>query len=88
MSVKKVDFKGLSIKRDAELYRYCQAEALLKMFRTAHGRDAESMEELSNWGATQLRSKIDPSEVLTKDEINAAVKSALAERAAEKRKGK
>jgi hypothetical protein len=77
-----------SIKRDAEVHRYCYAEAIIKLFRTAHhGRDAASVKELSDWVATWPKSKnINSYKVLTKDKIDATVKSALTDWAAKKGK--
>ena len=69
-----------SVKRDAEIYRLLQATALMKLFHAAHRRDAASIKELSDWVAKtrpEPKDPINPMTVLTKDEIDEALKSAL-----------
>jgi hypothetical protein len=72
-----VDFKAAAVSRDARVYRLCQAAALLKLFHNAHGREAVSTEELSEWRATQPKAErpIDPYSILTDDEIKAVIQS-------------
>ena len=46
-----------------------QMAAWMKLFREAHGRDAETAELLAVWARTHLTEAIDPHEVLTREEI-------------------
>lgn len=46
-----------------------QMAARMKLFREAHGRDAETAELLAVWARTHLTEPIDPYEVLTREEI-------------------
>ena len=58
-----------------EEYRRLQAAAMLKLFRQANGKDAESADELGGWAIrANLRQPIVRYPVLTKEEIKQALK--------------
>ena len=71
-----INFDQRRIKRDAERYRLCQAAALQKLFRQAHGRSATSTQELGDFCrvAHGIPNPLNPFDVLTPDEIALAMR--------------
>lgn len=49
--------------------RLLQLAAQMKLYREAHGKDAETVELLKIWVGTHLKHPVDPYEILTREEI-------------------
>ena len=61
------------IERD-EIHRFCQAAALVKLFRRVHGRDSLDQAELQTFfNEGELVRPLDPYAVLTAEEIGEVV---------------
>ena len=56
---------------EAERYEagLLQVAAQMKLYREAHGKDAETTDVLNVWARTHLTGPIDPYQVLTREEI-------------------
>lgn len=65
------EFAARRIKR----YRRLQARALLKLFRQANGRDAETIEELGAWAQSSHLGQIVPRNVFTTAELRAELRA-------------
>ena len=61
----------IRLAEEAEQYevRLLEMAAQMKLYREAHGRDAETAELLAAWAGKQLSGPIDPYEILTREEI-------------------
>ena len=49
--------------------RLLEMAARMKLYREAHGKEAETVELLAIWVGTHLTDPIDPYEILTREEI-------------------
>ena len=61
----------IRLAEEAEQYeaRLLEMAAQMKLYRQAHGKDAETTELLAAWAGTHLAEPIDPYEILTREEI-------------------
>jgi len=59
----------LAEEAEAHEARLLQMAAEMKLFREAHGKEAETAELLAIWIRTAFTDPIDPYEVLTREEI-------------------
>ena len=61
----------IRLSEEAEEYeaKLLEIAAKIKLFRKAHGRDAETTDILKVWVKTNLQEPLDPYSVLTRDEI-------------------
>lgn len=78
-----VDLNHVRLKRQARSLEFCQVVALMKLFWTAHLRFAHSVPELVDWARSMFPAgvEINPSTVLSEDELEAATVDGLQERA-------
>jgi hypothetical protein len=73
------DFGKAAERRNAQINRYCQAAAMIKLFWMEHLRHPCSTAELAGWvsSAFYARGKrIDPASILTQEEFHDAKKLA------------
>jgi hypothetical protein len=59
----------LSEKAEEYEAKLLEMAAKMKLFRKAHGRDAETMDTLNVWAKINLPKLLDPYSILSRDEI-------------------
>ena len=68
-----VEFTAARDELESDQYRYLQGAAVVELFRRSHGRDPVSFEDLAAWAHDWQPERIDPFDVLTREQIAAAL---------------